>query len=108
LSAGELDDSPYRTSVSSRAMALVSTATRGEGIDSPDEIPAVRLPADGPPTEQVCKKTHVKMSWEASFMLAMKVWWRVIGDDGAGDVVAGDVAIRNATSDDGWWRRMKL
>jgi hypothetical protein len=103
LSAGELDDSPYRTSVSSRAMALVSTATRGEGIDSPDEIPAVRHPAGGLPTERVCEKARVKMSWEASFVLAMKVWWRVIGDDGA-----GDVAIGNATSDDGWWRRMKL
>lgn len=30
-------------------MVLVSTATRGEGLDSPGEIPAVRLLAGGLP-----------------------------------------------------------
>jgi len=60
-------------------MVLVSTTTHGEGIDSAGEMPAVRLPAGGLlagglPAKQVCKEMHVKMSWEANFMLAMKMW----------------------------------
>jgi hypothetical protein len=46
-----LGDSPDGTGVSSRAMVLASTATHGEGIDSPSEMPVVRLPAGGLPAE---------------------------------------------------------